>query len=218
VPIGGPRDVEGPTSGRSPHGGAAFHSLRDYEPSDDWRLIDWKSTAKTGTLIVRNNVIPDEPRHVVVLDTSSMPYTGASFEDAVRVAASLCVAAAESNFPLDFRVTGHSADIPQWTDNATAALDLMSGVDCSEADSGLDSLVELVHDLLAVSDGAALAVVTGRAAPEHLDLLASLRTRFLTVSLVQIGDWLAEAPRGVIGVNAPTSAGFAEIWNQLVPQ
>ncbi|MEV4311259.1 DUF58 domain-containing protein [Actinocrispum sp. NPDC049592] len=216
VPIGGPRDVEGPTTARSPQGGVAFHSLRDYQPGDDWRLIDWKSTARTGTLVVRHNVIPDEPRQLIVLDTSALSYGDGSFEDAVRVAASLCVAAVDAGFPLDLRVTGEGPRAPQWTDNATAALDQLSIVHPTDEDPGLAALPEIVHDVL--TDGAALAVVTGRPAAEHLELLASLRPRFLTVTLAQIGTTTHNVvPREVISVGAPTSERFAAVWNQLVP-
>lgn len=218
VPIGGPRDVEGPTSAHSPQGGVAFHSLRDYQPGDDTRLIDWKSTARTGSLMVRHNVVPDEPRHLVVLDSSTGPYAGASFEDAVRVAASLCVAACRSGFPIDLRVTRDVGDpIPPPGDTELSALDLLSGVEHPTADRGLSALTELVHDVLDSHEGTALCVVTGQAAGEHLDMLASLLPRFLTVSLVQIGEPSAATPRGVIAVNAPTSERFAATWNQVVP-
>jgi uncharacterized protein (DUF58 family) len=215
VPLGGPRDMEGPTSSRSPQGGIAFHSLRDYEPGDDWRLIDWKSTARTGALVVRHNVIPDEPRHLIVLDTSAKPYAGQAFEDAVRVAASLCSAASQAGFPIDLRVTG---DGSQSGDSELAALDLLSGVESTETDPGLSHVAELLTDVLAGSDGTVLVVITGQAASEHIDVLSSLGRRFLTVSLAQITEQPMTTPRGVIAVNAPTSERFAAIWNQLVPQ
>lgn len=211
VPIGGPRDAEGSTSARSPLGGMAFHSLRDYSPGDDWRLIDWKSTARTGTLVVRHNVVPDEPRHLIVLDTGASE----GFEDAVRVAASLCVAASRAGFPIDLRVT-HAPNESASTE--IQALDTLASVRSSAEDPGLSALPEIVHDALAVNEGSALAVITGRATPDDLDLLASLRQHFLTVSLIQIGQSPVSAPPGVIAADATSSERFAAIWNQLVPR
>ncbi|ONI87958.1 hypothetical protein ALI144C_08005 [Actinosynnema sp. ALI-1.44] len=225
VPLGGPRDVEGRTSSRSVQGGAAFHSLREYEPGDDWRLIDWKSTARTGTLVVRHNVVPDEPRQLIFLDTSAGPYGRGSFDEAVRIAASFCVAASRSGFPVALRTTGDLVDgddqAIQWHDTATAPLDQLSVVRCSAADRGLSALVDIVRVVVAHGDQAAIAIVTGQVTAGHLELMAALRPRFLTAGLVQVSDESAKVvvpPRELIAVRASSCARFAMAWNKLVPQ
>ncbi|SDY98799.1 Protein of unknown function DUF58 [Amycolatopsis xylanica] len=217
LPLGGPRDVEGPTSSNSPQGGVSFHSLRDYQPDDDWRAIHWASSARTGTLMVRRNVIPDEPRHLVVLDTSEGPYTDESFEDAVRVAASLCEAAGEAGYTLDLRTTGHPIT-EGLDDGVTGALDRLAGIERGDGDRGLLALTDLVTDLVSADEGVALSVVTGRADATHLDALTALRRWFLTVNLIQLGQpGELAAAHGVLAIDARTSADFAAKWNQLIP-
>ncbi len=43
--------------------------LREYQPLDDLRYIDWKATARTTRMIVRDFAAEDELRVVVILDT-----------------------------------------------------------------------------------------------------------------------------------------------------
>jgi uncharacterized protein (DUF58 family) len=79
--------------------GNELHGIRDYNESDSARFVDWKITAKTGGLKVREFAREDERRVMIVLDpfrpTLEEP-TGASeriflerFESAVTLAASL---------------------------------------------------------------------------------------------------------------------------------
>src|SRR5690606_25353628 len=47
------RDLEGVTTAKITDHALAFHALRPYEPGDDLRHVHWKTTARTGTLMVR---------------------------------------------------------------------------------------------------------------------------------------------------------------------
>ncbi len=194
IATGGPQDAEGPTVSSAPLGGVAFHSLREYAPGDDWRHIHWGATARTGTVMARHMVIPDEPRQLVVLDTSSASYTGSLFEDAVRVAASFCVAAESAGLPFQLRTTGATQ-----RESSGTTLEFLSTVDTSTGDRGLAALPERVRDVVADSRGVALTVVTGRVDAEAAQLLMSLRPRFLSVNLAQLVTTEAGArPRGVL--------------------
>lgn len=212
IEVGGPQDAEGPTISTAPPGGVAFHSLREYAPGDDRRHIHWGSTARTGTVMARHVVIPDEPRQLVVLDTSAAPYPGQLFEDAVRVAASFCVAAENTGLPFRLRTTGAvEREAP------TPALEFLSTVDHNPADRGLAALPDQLRDVVSDTQGVALTVITGRVDAETAQLLMLLRPRFLSVSLAQLTT--AEAvtrPRGVLAVAAPSSDRFAAGWNRLV--
>ncbi|HEY0081752.1 MAG TPA: DUF58 domain-containing protein, partial [Pyrinomonadaceae bacterium] len=80
--------------------GHDLHSLRDYQPQDDMRLIDWKATARVSRLIVREFTSEDERRVHIVFDTRAMngatdggggaeKFFEARFERGVTQAASL---------------------------------------------------------------------------------------------------------------------------------
>lgn len=214
ISSGGPQDAEGQTTSSAPLGGVAFHSLREYAPGDDWRRIHWGATARTGTVMTRHVVVPDEPRQLVVLDTGSAPYPGSQFfEEAVRVTASFCVAAERSGLPLQLRTTGGVE-----RESSGGALEFLSTVESAAADRGLVALTDLVRDVVSDTQGVALTIVTGRVDAEAAQLLMSLRARFLSVSLAQLvsPDNTLSRPHGVLAVAAPSSEQFAAHWNRLV--
>ncbi|MCE7011222.1 DUF58 domain-containing protein [Kibdelosporangium philippinense] len=216
VPTGQTRDMDGPTSSYSPQGGVAFHSLREYVPGDDWRLIHWKSTARTGQMMVRHNVVPNQPRLMVVLDTNSLGYAEETFEAAVSAAASLAMAAIRGGFPLELRTTsGGVAASDKAFDGAVAALDLLAAAKATRDDPGLTALPSMV----ATDDSVALGVVTGTPDPRMLSVLPTVRRHFLMVSLVQFSSQFNAPPtplHGVVSLTVRTADEFADAWNKLV--
>ncbi len=48
-------------------------ALRDYQPQDDLRHVDWKATARTRRLIVREYAAEDDKRVTVIFDTRIRP-------------------------------------------------------------------------------------------------------------------------------------------------
>jgi len=73
--------------------GHDLFSMRDYQPQDDLRHIDWKATARSRRLTVREFTSEDERRITIVLDTRLSHGAGsdlpARFERGVVQAASL---------------------------------------------------------------------------------------------------------------------------------
>ncbi|MDT7541568.1 MAG: hypothetical protein QOE33_1472 [Acidobacteriota bacterium] len=72
--------------------GHDLHSLREYQPQDDVRHIDWKATARARNLVVREFTAEDERRVHIVLDTrtgNDVRDAATRFERGVTLAASL---------------------------------------------------------------------------------------------------------------------------------
>lgn len=106
LPSGRNHHLEGPTSDTAPAGTVTFHALREYVVGDDLRHVHWRSSARTGTLMVRQLVDASLPQTTIVIDTSEDVYPGPDdFELAVDAAASIAAGAAGMSFPVRF-VTG----------------------------------------------------------------------------------------------------------------
>lgn len=84
------RDLEGSPSAKLINDDLAFHAIREYAVGDSRRQIHWKSTAKTGQLMVRQFEETRRSEMLVVLDVQEGGYQdNEEFELAVSVAASL---------------------------------------------------------------------------------------------------------------------------------
>ncbi|MFQ5557651.1 MAG: DUF58 domain-containing protein, partial [Acidimicrobiales bacterium] len=163
-PSGIQRDLDGSPSGEASEGGIAFSGLREYVPGDDLRLIHWRSSARIGELMVRHNVDNQQPRTAVILDTRARLHDEESFEEAIRVAASVVVAAIERGFPFTVRTTcGRFVDDRV---GRNVVLDMFSELQASPGatiDLG-DAGRLAAHD----PTGLSLACVTGHAGVDDL--------------------------------------------------
>lgn len=84
------RDLEGQPTRDLTSSDLAFHALREYAAGDERRHIHWKSTAKTGTLMVRQFEQTRRSHLVVALSIASIDFgSDAEFELAVSVTGSL---------------------------------------------------------------------------------------------------------------------------------
>ncbi len=96
--------------------GHDLYRIREYMPEDSARHVDWKATAKSGSLKVREFSREDERRLRIVFDN---PGPGAvsnvAYENAVALAASLGWHFAAENTQISFIAQGYSgADIYQF--------------------------------------------------------------------------------------------------------
>lgn len=88
------RDLEGQASKRLTDSDLSFHAVREYVPGDAMRHIHWKSTAKTGQLMVRQYEESQTARLAVLFDARRDEYASdEEFELGVSLAASVSVQA-----------------------------------------------------------------------------------------------------------------------------
>jgi uncharacterized protein (DUF58 family) len=214
VPSGRARNPEGPAD-TVVASGAAFHRLREYAAGDDLRQIHWRSSARTGSLMVRENLDTSLPATTVLLDTTYAGYDDETcFEEAVDLAASALTAAVRLGFPARC-VTGTTAvDVRK---DAHEALDQLAGLSLGTG----PGLTRLAHALPRRSTGAALIAVTGRAGDAELAALRRVAPRHDRTALVVVHPEGLTVPAvladGAVSVIAATSAAEAcARWNDLV--
>jgi uncharacterized protein (DUF58 family) len=214
-PNGRNRDLEGPTSGEAPQGGIAFHTLRPYVVGDDLRLIHWKSSARTGDLMVRHNVDTFQPRSLILFDVNAGVHTEEGFEHAVRVVASLLTASIRNNFPVRLRTTAGLVLGSETGHRLDHILDQLAALE-PVPDA---TLASLSRQVASERGGFSLAVVTGQASARDLSVVGPLRGRFQNITIARMGvggrSSVFELP-GAVLINAGTSTDFAQAWNRRI--
>jgi uncharacterized protein (DUF58 family) len=92
--------------------GHDLYSIRDYQPTDSARFVDWKASAKTSALKVREFTREDERRVLLVFDPhlDGAEKGGAAFDEKFERGVTLCACLAwhfyEIDAELQFRMPG----------------------------------------------------------------------------------------------------------------
>jgi uncharacterized protein (DUF58 family) len=209
LPVGLVLDYEGNSSANARLGTVTFASLRDYVRGDDPRRIHWRSTARTGRLIVREHIDTTEPTTTVVLDNAAA-LSAAAFEEAVEVAASVVHAVQSVGRPAVLHIVADT-EVP----GADSLLDRLAAV--AGTPGSATAVLETIERLPA---GGVLVVVTG-SDPAVLSRFADQRRRFNPVVVVELlsgDDPVPAATRrraGMAVLSAPTAAEAIGRWNRL---
>ncbi|WP_240930404.1 DUF58 domain-containing protein [Isoptericola sp. BMS4] len=208
-------DLEGRVTPDISDSDVSFHALRDYVPGDDRRHIHWKSTARTGKLMVRQFEETRRSRLAVILSTRAEDYGDPEeFELAVSVCGSLGLQAIREDGGLAVlvqqgRVRG---------DHRTRLLDDLTRLELAPARTTLAEIARVAS--ATVSDASVVAVVVGstvtptdlRAAAVRLPVDARLvamrcvpgasvsRGRVADMQLLTLGE-LADLPNALRRMN-----------------
>ncbi|QTX05138.1 DUF58 domain-containing protein [Agromyces archimandritae] len=220
------RDLEGAQTRDLTASDVAFHALREYVPGDDRRHIHWRSTARTGTFMVRQYEETRRSHLVVLLDAGADAYADdEEFELAVSVAASLGSRAIRDARSLGALVTapGARAGAAAGTDSAVRSLptvsperllDAMCGVERDEEAAGLPEAARAVADTM---PGVSLACLVTGSLRGTAELRQAARRLPNGVEVVAVECVPAAAPtvRAAGGLTVRTIGTLAELRAML---
>ena len=132
-----------------------FRALREYRPGDSPRKIHWKSWAKTGKPIIKEEQAEYSVRHALVLDTFQSEAHSEAMEEAVAIAASLAYSLQTQESLLDLVFTGteaHTFTAGRSLGNTERLLELLASVVACR-DKSFDSLLPVVQERLSMLSG-----------------------------------------------------------------
>ena len=199
------KDLEGRPTDTLSSSDIAFHALRDYVVGDDLRHVHWKSSARTGKLLVRQFEETRRSHLVVCLSMSPGDYLGEDdFELAVSAAASLGGQSIKEEKDLTIRVSSRSLTV-------TTTMRMLDDFSRLEYGGPVQNIEGVAVDASAAAPDASVAIIiTGT--PVTATRLHAAMARFspdvLTVSLrCEVG---AKLSRTAIGSSPVLTVGNLE--------
>lgn len=232
VPAGVARSMDGRID-RVPHGTITFDSLREYVVGDELRRVHWRTSARVGELMVRENLDTSLPRIVVLLDDRAEAHPrvqdgiAETFESACEAAASVVAAAVRENLPLTLlMVAEKSGGTGDYLDRLAEAGLVEAGL--VEGTGSAGEMLRAATDRLRQQRlGDTLVFLTGPGARHELGLLGALRPPYAAVIATVFGPPAQKkpgpdtgapghAPSGVAGmvvIDAADGAEFAAEWD-----
>jgi uncharacterized protein (DUF58 family) len=189
-----------------------FMTLRDYAPGDDLRHVHWRSTARRGHLMMRQNETRRRAPVLLMLDVRPATHDRASFERAVEAVASIATALDRAGRPFEVAwSTGMNVGAPGRR-HLAYIMDELAVVE----PHGADRLVIASTR----RRSSALIAVTGRLlATDAASLALLVRDGGLLVSVPTDDQSAAVAPRARrfrTLVVANDDRPFALSWNEAV--
>ena len=185
-----------------------FRTLRDYEVGDELRRVHWRTTARTGRLVVRQDETPWLPRAGIVLDVRPSAYDDRAFEVAVEAAASVATSLRRDRRRVRLQ-TGSGLDL------TGTAPDAMLEQLATLEPGGPDRLEHVLVRLRRRRDSDLVVVIVGRIDAAVEQALAAVAAHVAVVAVV-VHEAPDPNPRAAYPVVDATRASFPEAWNQTI--
>jgi len=195
--------------------GEEFLTLREYEVGDDLRRVHWRSTARVGDLMIRQDEAQWRARAIVVLDARAEAHDAGSFETAVEGTASIVDRLTRMRRRVEVvSSNGQSLGTPT-ARSGWAVMDRLATVQ----PGGENHLAGLLTSLRAHRRAALVVAVVGSLGAVELDALGAL-TAHGTVVMVATRPGIQPPPAlvaysGLVVVDTVRTP-FPVAWNQAM--
>src|SRR5439155_10488534 len=189
IPVGGARSLDGRVD-KVPHGTITFDALREYVVGDELRTVHWRTSARVGQLMVREDLDTSLPRVVVVVDDRRAAYRdltedgSADFEAVCEAAASVVVACVRADLAVELLVASAAHPVGTGAHRAAVRADASPMLDrLAEASpsAGPDVLDTATRRLRQHKLGDTLIYLTGSGRPDDLAPVGALAPGYPTV-------------------------------------
>lgn len=194
--------------------GEEFLTLREYEVGDDLRRVHWRSSARVGELMIRQDEAQWRAKSVIVLDTRPEAHDAVSFELAVEATASIVDRLTRMRRRIDVSTSSGAALSQPRAREGWALMDRLATIE----PEGPDRFAAVLSAVGAHRTAALVVAVAGAIVTADVTALAAL-TPHATVILVatQPGNYDGLGRSGIAVVDA-SSASFPSAWNQALTQ
>jgi uncharacterized protein (DUF58 family) len=193
-----------------------FFALRDYVLGDEPRNVHWRSSARSGRLVVKQKVAAMSDGTLVVLDVDATAYISGQafgraldaerFEAAVEVAASLCDdQLAQGDRVLLVTTDNNGAVLRRPTTGQRAIGVALAQATCRPA---ADCRPDLLRAVVAQAGCSRLLVVSGSPGPKLIESVRQLATR-TAVAMVCVANDGRGPTTGMPGITVPGAEGLA---------
>lgn len=186
--------------------GNDFLTLRGYELGDDLRRVHWRSTARTGELMIRQDEARWRSRAAVVLDVLPAAHDAESFEVAVEAAASVTARLVRLRRRVEV-VTSAGTLLGTGGDPRHDVIDTLATV----GPDGPDQLPTVLENLRAHRRVDLVVAILGSVTPDTLRALGALTGIGVVVVLTRPA---VIAPSTSVLVVDASATPFATAWNQ----